>query len=169
MYEQVFLHPGDYHFAETPARIETILGSCVALTMRDPLTGRAAMCHCLLPSKPPYSHTSSDAADRFHYVDTSIEDMLTEFRLLSIPLQRLEIKVFGGANVLEVLGEHRAIGSLNWKQARRLLHEQNLSVCAHDVGGKTGRRIIFETVHGSVMVKRLRSSLSVENWENRTI
>jgi chemotaxis protein CheD len=158
MDERIFLHPGDYHFAETATRIETILGSCVSLTMRDPVTGHAAMCHCLLPSKPDHSADGSYKRQRFHYVDTSIEDMLNEFRARSIPPWRLEIKLFGGANVLAMLTESRAVGSLNWKQARRLLHEQNLSVSAHDVGGNTGRRIIFETEHGSVMVKRLRSA-----------
>jgi chemotaxis protein CheD len=163
MDERIFLNPGDYYFAESATRIETILGSCVSLTMRDPVTGHAAMCHCLLPSKPDRSPESIYKAQRFHYVDTSVEDMLNQFRARSIPPHRLEIKLFGGANVVEVLTENRAIGSLNWKQARRSLEEQNLSVSAHDVGGNAGRRIIFETEDGSVMVRRLRSAASSSN------
>ncbi len=163
MDERIFLHPGDYHFAESATKIETILGSCVSLTMRDPVTGHAAMCHCLLPSKPEHSSDSPHKDQRFHYVDTTVADMLSQFRARSIPPSRLIIKLFGGANVLAMLTDHRAIGSLNWQQARRSLEEQNLSVSAHDVGGKEGRRIIFETEDGSVMVKRLRSSTSTTN------
>lgn len=153
--KSVFLLPGEFYFAETPARIQTILGSCVALTMLDPLSKHGAMCHCLLPQRPLDAQEAHNAADRFRYVDTSLKAMLAEFTKRQIPASRLQIKLFGGANVLEVLSDSNAVGSLNWKQAQRLLKDLNLMVSAHDIGGEAGRRIVFDTATGDVLVKTL--------------
>jgi chemotaxis protein CheD len=152
----VFLHPGDYHFAEGPARIQTILGSCIAFTMRDPLSGRAAMCHCLLPQMPAEEARDRANMDIFRYVDTTFDAMLQEFQRYGVPSGRLEIKLFGGANVLTRMSKNLAIGSLNQQQAKHSLQKFSLRLRAHDVGGEAGRRLVFETATGEVFVKTLR-------------
>lgn len=158
MITDVFLHPGEYHFAHGPAKIQTILGSCVAFTMRDPLSGRAAMCHCLLPQMPAEEkrNNSNSNMDIFRYVDTSFDAMLSEFQRYGVPPERLEIKLFGGANVLLRMSKNLAIGSLNWQQARQSLQKCKLGLRAHDIGGEAGRRLLFETATGEVFVKTLR-------------
>jgi len=157
MRREVFLHPGEFYFADGPARIQTILGSCVAFTMRDPISGRAAMCHCLLPQMPKGEGNVDGKTEKFRYVDTSFEGMLHEFRIRGVPAERLEIKLFGGANVIKAMSKTTAIGSLNWQQAKRSLQKLSLALSAHDVGGAAGRRLVFETVSGEVLVKRLRT------------
>ncbi len=155
MTRRVFLHPGQCHFADTPVAIHTILGSCVALTMRDPISGQAAMCHCLLPLKPGADGREHLPEDAFRYVDSSLEAMLREFRVRSVPAARLEIKLFGGANVLETISAKHAVGSLNWQQAHLSLGGLNLPILAQDIGGDVARRLIFETGSGEVFVKQL--------------
>jgi len=152
---RIFLHPGDYFFAETPAEVQTILGSCVAFTMHDPMSKHGAMCHCLLPRRPSEPTTSRRNLDCFRYVDSALEAMLEQFVACDIPADRLQIKVFGGANVLVPKSESTAIGSLNWRRAKQLLSELNLPTSAHDIGGETGRMVIFDTEVGEVRVRRL--------------
>jgi chemotaxis protein CheD len=155
MTKRVFLHPGQCYFADTPVAIHTILGSCVAFTMRDPLSGQAAMCHCLLPIRPAAEAAGQVADDCFRYVDSSLEAMLREFRVRAIPAMRLEIKLFGGANVLETISASHAVGSLNWRQAQLSLENMKLPILAQDIGGEVARRLIFETGTGEVFVKQL--------------
>jgi len=155
MTKRVFLHPGECYFTDAPVAIHTILGSCVALTMRDPVSGQAAMCHCLLPTKPGTDAGRQPVEDHFRYVDTSLEAMLREFRLRAVPAGRLEIKLFGGANVLETISPKHAVGSLNWQQAHLSLETLRLPILAQDIGGEVARRLIFETGTGEVMVKQL--------------
>jgi chemotaxis protein CheD len=155
MMKRVFLHPGQCYFADAPVAIHTILGSCVALTMRDPASGHAAMCHCLLPTQPRTEEGKLAAEDHFRYVDSSLAAMLREFRVRSVPAARLEIKLFGGANVLETISAKHAVGSLNWQQAHLSLEGLKLSILAQDVGGDVARRLIFETGTGEVFVKQL--------------
>ncbi len=160
MKKQVFLHPGEFCFAEAPAKIQTILGSCIAFTMRDPVSGKAAMCHCLLPTRPMAPAGTEEKQDDFRYVDSSLDAMLNTFRKHNVPVQRLEIKLFGGANVLQNMPEKHAVGSLNWQQARQSLQAVRLDLCAHDIGGQAGRRLLFETATGAVFVRRLSNPLT---------
>jgi chemotaxis protein CheD len=165
--QSVFLHPGKFYFAEGPARIQTILGSCVSFTMRDPISGLAAMCHCVLPQMPEAGDTSEDV--RFRYVDTSLSTLLAEFLNHGVPADRLEIKLFGGSNVLESISGERAIGSMNWRQAKRSIEQLSLSLRAHDVGGEIGRRLIFTTTTGEVLVKMLGPAPRTERHQKGRI
>ncbi|MFN9459386.1 MAG: chemotaxis protein CheD, partial [Acidobacteriota bacterium] len=70
--KRFFLHPGAVRFSDQPERIETILGSCVSVSLRDPVTAAAALSHCLLPVAPP----SAPDEDRYRFCDTAIEGML---------------------------------------------------------------------------------------------
>ena len=162
MIEDVFLHPGEFYFADGPARIRTILGSCVAFTMKDPVSGRAAMCHCLLPEMPTGKTPQDMQLDKFRYVDTSLVAMLQELQRCGVPAGRLDIKLFGGANVLTKISKERAVGSMNWKQAEKCMEKFSLALRARDVGGEAGRRILFETVSGEVFVKLLRTASQAE-------
>jgi chemotaxis protein CheD len=123
--------------------------------MHDPLSKFSAMCHCLLPSWPDDYQGTQPERDRFRYVDTTLEAMLAEFDAQNIPIERLQIKVFGGANVMVPSSDITAVGSLNCQRAKQLLDEKNLSPAACDIGGAAGRTIVFETQTGCVLVKRL--------------
>ena len=63
-----FPTPGAVRFSTSPERVETILGSCVSVTLRDPVSGLAAISHCVLPDSP----AGVAEADRFRYCDTAI-------------------------------------------------------------------------------------------------
>jgi chemotaxis protein CheD len=152
---RVFLHPGEGHFTDKAVSIHTILGSCVALTMRDPVSGRAAMCHCLLPTKPGLEDGGLLTDDAFRYVDSALEALLGQFRWRDVPAARLEIKLFGGANVLQTISGEHAVGPQNWRQAQLSLETLHLPILAQDIGGEVARRLIFVTGTGAVLVKRL--------------
>jgi chemotaxis protein CheD len=107
---------------------------------------------------PKTAGSGDPQIDKFRYVDTSLDAMLQEFRTRGVPADRLDIKLFGGANVLSTLSKENAIGSLNWQQAKRSMEKLSLELTAHDIGGETGRRLVFETVSGNVLVKRLRAA-----------
>lgn len=68
----------------------------------------------------------------------------------------LVAKVFGGASTLTpVRPEAPTLGSKNVDVARRHLHEASIPVVAEDVGGYSGRKVVFLTDQGHVWVKKL--------------
>lgn len=48
---EVYLRPGDFCFGEGKLRLNTLLGSCISITMWHPLLVHGGMCHYMLPSR----------------------------------------------------------------------------------------------------------------------
>ena len=47
----IFLKPGEVHFGRDPARVITVLGSCVSVIMYHRHTMIGAICHAVMPSR----------------------------------------------------------------------------------------------------------------------
>lgn len=116
------------------------------------------MCHCLLASKPVHRRVEEDDSRKHAYVDTAFEQMLSFFRRGGIDLSELEVKLFGGADVLRVLSGPKSVGKENLSAAQRVLAHHGLKLTASDIGGHVGRKVVFTTHTGSVQVHRMRST-----------
>ncbi len=145
-----FLHPGAVRFAGTPERIETILGSCISVSLRDPQTAAAALSHCVLPNAPP----AAAAHDRYRFCDTAVEGMLEWFADRNVPAARLEVKIFGGAEVLPGCAG-ASVGALNAQRAISVLARFGLKPQARETGGDSGRYLVFDTATGGVWIRQL--------------
>ncbi len=147
----VYLKPGDLCHAESPSVVSTILGSCVAVTMFNPGTRVGSICHAMLPRNP-----SPRGGETFRYVDSSILYMVKRFRALGVRTNETEVKLFGGADVLEYRGENGAsVGRQNIEIALETIGKAGLRLIVSDVGGKVGRRLCFYTHTGEVLLKRM--------------
>lgn len=151
---RVYLKPGEFHFATSPTVVTTVLGSCVSVTMFDRFSGAASICHALLPEGP--------SVDAFRYVDSSIIHMLEMFASHGVNRQRLEVKVFGGADMLCASGSRVGVGRRNVEIANQVLAASGLAVSMHDVGGTQGRKLFFVTHTGDVFLKRLQRGYGAE-------
>jgi chemotaxis protein CheD len=160
----VFLQPGELFTSEKPARVKTILGSCIAITIRDRRLGLAAMAHCLLPE----AGTPARAIPRreaLRFVDTTIELMLRFLTQRGADCQDLEVKLFGGADALSRTRDRSAfaVGRRNVETALAVLATYGLKAAASGVGGRRGRVIEFDTRTGDVLVKQLPRT--AVDWE----
>lgn len=153
------LQPGELYLARSPAILRTILGSCVSVAFWSAQLGAGALCHGVLPLCPPSFPPGASLSDGFRYVDFSIRHLAHQFDNLGARREELEVKVFGGADVLP-LGNpsgRPTIGALNCQIALEVLAGEGLTVLASDLGGTRGRRIHFHTGTGEVLVYRLET------------
>lgn len=157
---QVHLSPGQLIVTREPKIVMTVLGSCVAVTMFDRLSGLAAICHAML-AQPHAAAEPFHGGDpmRFRYMSEALPAMLGAYRRAGILRQTIEVKVFGGGNVI---GEGHTrdphwIGGANVAAARRLLEGAGLIVAAENTGGRCGSKILFNTATGAVFHKHLRN------------
>jgi chemotaxis protein CheD len=159
---EVYVHPGESHLVRGPAVMRTLLGSCVGVTFWHRRLGIGALCHPMLPCHPGEARgrLSLEAARR--YVDFAIRDLATQFDALGARRQEVEIKVFGGADVLDVQeGQSRpTIGRLNREMALEVLRAEGFEVSATRLGGPFGFRIDFYTATGEVRLRTLTSARS---------
>jgi chemotaxis protein CheD len=152
----VYLHPGEVHLARTPTILKTLLGSCVGATIWDPRAGLGALCHGVLPRSP----RQVSPTEGYRYVDFAIRDLLRRFESLGARRSELQVKLFGGADVLPV-GKGNAkptVGRQNLETALEVLREEKLQAIASDLGGTLGRAIQFHTGTGEVSLRRLQKA-----------
>ncbi len=155
------LQPGELYLTRTPAILRTILGSCVSVTFWSKRLGAGALCHGVLPRCPLAWPPGASLSDGHRYVDFSIRYLAQQFDALGARRDEVEVKLFGGADVLPLLRERAdrpTVGSMNCQAAIDVLDREGFQVAASDLGGTRGRRIHFHTGTGVVLVYRLEAS-----------
>jgi chemotaxis protein CheD len=151
-----YLKPGEAIIASGDSTITTVLGSCVSVTFYSPPHNLGGMTHGVLPFFPQTGRKSTEAEAVFRYVDTSIEQIVKRLTSRGITLKGLRVKVFGGADVLgKPSGSTWSVGRKNVEAALQTLARLELPIERTDVGGEQGRKIIFSTLTGQVLLKRL--------------
>lgn len=149
--DNVYLKPGEILTSEKPTIVTTVLGSCVAVTMFGERLGVGAICHAMLPMNP-----TSSGENAFRYVDSAILYMIGELGAAGVEKDEIEVKLMGGADVLERAGNTSAsVGQQNVRVAIDIIRKEGLRLAACDVGGDVGRKIIFSTHTGGVLLKRI--------------
>jgi chemotaxis protein CheD len=142
--------PGEYYVTGKPDEVLiTVLGSCVSACIRDPLIGVGGMNHFMLPQSHSGKWGSDSEPTRFG--NFAMEKLINELIKAGGARDRMEIKVFGGANVTD---STQAIGTQNAEFVLRYLQAEGLSCVAEDLGGQRPRRIHYYPTTGRV-VRRL--------------
>jgi chemotaxis protein CheD len=155
---EVYLHPGESYLTRKPAIIRTILGSCVGVTFWSARLGVGALTHSQLPRCPTNPPAGLSLAARHRYVDFAIRDLARQFDDLGARRTEVQVKLFGGADVLLASGEASSkptVGKLNCEVAIEVLRDEGLAVIASSLGGSSGLNIRFDTRTGEVLLRRL--------------
>ncbi|MGI3901827.1 MAG: chemoreceptor glutamine deamidase CheD [Janthinobacterium lividum] len=132
---------GEQRVSDDPNEVlATLLGSCVAACLHDPVARVGGMNHFLLPGD---SGSERGHSERFgvHAMELLVNALLVR----GASRVRLEAKLFGGASTMQGLTD---IGSLNAAFAVGFLKRENIRVTSDCLGGTRGRRIQFWPVTG---------------------
>lgn len=156
----VHLLAGQLVITREPQVVVTVLGSCVTVTMFERRSRLAAICHTVLP-RPREGEPPVGAQTRFRYATHALPAMFEAYRRARIRPDAIEVKLFGGADVIGhgcTTGSGR-VGADNVATVRQLLQDAGLSIAAENTLGQRGRKLLFNTVTGEVLHKRLHRSL----------
>jgi chemotaxis protein CheD len=151
--KEVILYIGGVHASDESMIIKTLLGSCIAVCLWDPVSRVGGMNHFMLPRGA--DHASAPDASRFgvHAMDCLIGAMMK----LGAHRSRLVAKVFGGAHVLDIKESAVGVPRQNIEFIRAFLDAEGFPVLSADVGGYHPRHVHFYTATGSARVKRVTS------------
>ncbi len=132
---------GEFYVTNDPAlMVSTLLGSCVAACIRDPIAKVGGINHFLLPGN------SSDARGADERIGVHLMELLVNGLLKAgARRERLEAKIFGGARMIGGLLD---IGKSNVSFAERFLNNEGIAVKQGSIGGNRGRRIQYWPVSG---------------------
>lgn len=133
--------------------LTTLLGSCIAVCVYDSRRAIGGMTHFLMPSPSVEdTHRFPDLAHgEFPFGEDAIRALVNEISAMGGGLDRMEAKVFGGADVMSVLS---SVGQRNIACALSVLTDLQIPVRARDVGGTVSRRVYFQPINGRVWVHR---------------
>ncbi len=139
--KSVFIKQGEIETTCSGEIIFTLLGSCVAVCLRDEDTGCSGMNHFMLAS-------SQAGESSLRYGDYATRILVEKIKSLSGPSPLLVAKIFGGASVVDSISID--IGEKNVNAARMVLKEHRIRIGAESVGGTVHRKISFDTSTGRV-------------------
>lgn len=144
---------GEYMVSGDPnCMLSTVLGSCVATCLYDPVAGIGGMNHFLLPGvNNAVNNGANNGAGRaaaeshnsygLHLMECLINGLLRQGAKRS----RLQGKLFGGAYITKGLPD---IGRGNVDFARKFLAYEGIPCTGESLGGSSARRLRFWPVTG---------------------
>jgi chemotaxis protein CheD len=133
---------GERHVDTRPNVIlTTILGSCVAACMRDPVARIGGMNHFLLPSGEGTQGSTESINAGVHAMELLVNGLLRA----GARRERLEAKLFGGARMIAGLTD---IGSRNAEFATTFLEREGIRFAGGSLGGTSARRVQYWPISG---------------------
>jgi len=145
---------GDYAVSDNAGDvITTILGSCVATCLYDPIAKIGGMNHFLLPGEKNAISCSSES-----YGLNAMELLINSLLKLGAKRSRLEAKLFGGAQIVQGLSD---VGRQNGNFATDFLAFEGIPCVSKSLGGKMARRLRFWPTSGRVQMKNIADVASV--------
>lgn len=132
------------------------LGSCVALCAYDPVSKVGGMAHMVLPERGASS--ANGASPKF--VDCAIPMLFEEMELLGAVRLRLNVKIVGGAQMLQLQDEGGLfnIGSRNVESAKTVLAGLGVPLAAAETGGRKGRTVRLFLDSGKLVASHVGES-----------
>lgn len=124
-----------------PEILSTVLGSCIACCLYDPLARVGGMNHFLLAEPNPGSGTVADENYGGYLMELLINQMMTRGGVKS----RMKAHIYGGANMYSGMTR---IGDANAVFAANFLADEKIPIVRQDTGGDMARRVDFDPVMG---------------------
>ena len=131
------LHPGDVVCADRDDRLETLLGSCVAIVLTDPRRTVGVMCHIVHSG----GHGAAQASATHAHV--ALDAMYRLLRGRGIVPTLCQAYVYGGGNMFPDLMPGPQVGEGNAQWALQALQQDGIPVLQADVGGACYRRLAW--------------------------
>jgi chemotaxis protein CheD len=130
--------------------ISFALGSCIGVTLYDPLVRVGGLLHFMLPDSQIDLQKSQK--NPWMFADTGIPRFFREAYKLGAEKERIRVKVVGGSQVLDD-SSYFNIGKRNYLALRNIFWTNNVLIHAEDIGGSVNRTIRLEIGSGRVWVK----------------
>jgi chemotaxis protein CheD len=144
-----FLYPSALFASREPYIVNTILGSCVAVCLFDPMLQIGGINHYMLP----LWNGQGLASPKFGNI--AINKLLEKMLSLGSSKSNLQAKVFGGGNIFESNLLQFQIGERNINIANETLAELQIRIISSSTGGTLGRKIQYNTFTGEVGQKMI--------------
>ena len=143
----------DLKIAKAPDSLTTLgLGSCIGLTLYDPVAKVGGLVHYMLPD-------STQLKTKFG--DTGIVELYNQMIKQGASPRRMVAKIAGGAKMFGGSGISNIVnvGERNELAAQKALKKLNIPLVAQDTGLNYGRTVILDCETGDFIIKAVGKPL----------
>lgn len=156
--KHIFVEPGDLATgAKEKLVLETFLGSCVGVTLFDPLKEAGGLLHILLPSGPKQKMNQNPSL----CAETGIPTLIDNMRQYGVDISRLEAHIAGGAKIItKGRMSNLNIGEQNIIKTQEVLERLKIPILTKSLGGSIGRRLKLFLPEGKIDIKLSRRTKS---------
>jgi chemotaxis protein CheD len=157
----VTIHPGEYYMSSKNVVISTLLGSCIAACLYDPVNKILGMNHFLLSSKQYAKDMPICVTEAGRYGINAMELLINGMLKLGATRENLRAKAFGGSSLLSLSkrsDNFLCVGEVNCRFIVEFLKNDAIPLIASDLGGDRGRVIRFLSNDYSVRRRKMLKS-----------
>lgn len=124
------------------------LGSCIGLTLYDPVTRIGGMAHFFLPEP---KHSAQQPKEKAWFADPGTQTLIDEMIAAGADKSRLIAKAAGGAEMLEDTA--MPIGERNFEMVEQILERNQIELANADIGGRRPRTLFLDMKRGTTTVR----------------
>ncbi|MEZ5071384.1 MAG: chemotaxis protein CheD [Bacteroidales bacterium] len=147
-----YLYPSALFASNQPTLVNTVLGSCVAVCLWDPILSIGGINHYMLPL------WNGQGLPSPKYGNIAIEKLIEKMLSFGSTKRNLKAKVFGGGEILVTKNDQFQIGDRNIEIAFKILKEERIPIVGQSVAGQLGRKIQYRTDTGVVHQKYIQKT-----------
>lgn len=156
MVQSIIVDIADQKIARSPDKLITYaLGSCVGVSLYDPLLKIGGLAHIFLP----HAFGEPKQEELFKFADTAVAVLIKSLKKSGCNVIRLTAKIAGGANMFA--SQTISIGEKNIFVVKSELNRFGIKIKAEDTGKNYGRTMIFDPSNGSVMIKSVGKEIKI--------
>lgn len=127
------------------------LGSCIALSIWDPVVRVGGLLHFMLP-EASVDRVSGGRDNPCRYADTGTPILFRSAYQKGADKRRLVVRMAGGASVVDADGYFN-IGKRNYAALRKILWKAGVMVHGEDIGGTSSRTVRLEVGSGRFFIR----------------
>lgn len=151
MREEIKIGIGDMKVLRQSGTLITYaLGSCIGITLYDPVIKLGGLLHIMLPKAG-----AQGAATPFKFADTGIREMIRKMAAYGGISRRYVCKIAGGAQMFQMTGPIGNIGERNIASVREELAAQQIRIQGEDVGKNYARTMLMDVSTGAVKIRTM--------------
>ena len=128
------------------------LGSCLGVTIYDPIAKVGGMIHCMLAMSKIDLKKASEKPSMF--VDIGIPLLFKSAYALGAEKKRIKLKAAGCAQLMDPKGMFK-IGQRNYTVLKKLLWENKMLIAGESIGASVSRTMILDMKTGITKIKSL--------------
>ena len=154
MGELIKVGMADLKVGRAPDTLTTLgLGSCIGLTLYDPVTKVGGLVHYMLPDSTKLKNNTNIAK----FGDAGTRELLRQMLARGANKRRLVAKIAGGACMFELSGSSSVgnVGARNAEEAKKILRELGIPLIAEDTGLNYGRTVELNCENGEYLIKAI--------------